>query len=1143
MPMPSPVEAAPPLEPAHLVEPAVALVEQWLQTSHSIPVAGQAAQLTALLADPHGLEFAVGFIDGVIRPEDPRAAADQLRRLARDVPRSIPPHLRAGLRLAAAGARVAPQLVVPVVRRALRAMVGHLVVDASDRALTRQLSRLTRDGAKLNVNLLGEAVLGRCEADRRLAQLLDLVHRPDVDHISVKVSAVIAPHSPWAFDEAVDDICARLTPLYRAAHVAGCFINLDMEEYRDLRLTTAVFRRLLDADDLLTMRAGIVLQAYLPEALPTLRDLTDWSSARVARGGAPIKVRVVKGANLPMEVVESQLRGWPRATWSTKQQTDSHYLRLLNQALRPEHTQAVRIGIAGHNLFDLAWAWLLATERGVQHQVEVEMLLGMAPAQAEAVRRTTGSLLLYTPVVHPQHFDVAISYLVRRLDEGASPQNFLSAVTGLADEPALFARERDRFTASVTAMDEAVPVTFRTQDRTQHPSPAHSPSPFTNEPDTDPALPANLAWGRAVLARLPLPPDDLAAHRITTPDALETTVDKAIRSATGWADLGAAGRAQILRRAADELSARRADLLAVMADECGKTLDQGDPEVSEAIDFARWYADCAEQLDHLDGATQVPPRLIVVTPPWNFPLAIPAGSTLAALAVGASVIIKPAPQAERCGVAMVEALWAAGVPRDVLQVALVPEGTLGQALISDPRVDRVVLTGGYETAEMFLGWRPGLSLLAETSGKNAIIVAPSADVDLAVKDVVASAFGHAGQKCSAASLVILVGQVARSRRFREQLIDAVESLAVGWPDDPRSQVGPLITPAAGKLADALTRLEAGQSWWVEPRPLDDSGRLWSPGVRGGVRPASEFARIEYFGPVLGVMAAETLDEAIAWQNAVDYGLTAGLHTQQPADVTRWADRVQAGNLYVNRGITGAIVRRQPFGGWKKSAVGPGAKAGGPNYLLALSDWVSAPAAPSGPITSAGLALLAQHITLSRDERDFLDRAFRSDARAAAELGAAHDPTGLEVEANLLRYRPTPVLVRVGADASPSQVLRVVGAGLALGADKGSPIVVSCAGTLPGDVVRALAVAGVRVRPRDHDWVSRLGHPHHRVRLIGIDRADVAREVGARADVALYDQPVTESGRLEGLVFVHEQAVCVTNHRFGEVRGLSDAVSG
>ena len=384
--------------------------------------------------------------------------------------------------------------------------------------------------------------------------------------------------------------------------------------------------------------------------------------------------------------------------------------------------------------------------------------------------------------------------------------------------------------------------------------------------------------------------------------------------------------------------------------------------MSEAIDFANYYASLAVSLDSVDGAAASPVALTVVTPPWNFPVAIPAGSVLAALAAGSAVIIKPAPQAARCGAVLVDALLSAGVPADALQLVNVSEGELGQRLVADPRVGRLILTGAFDTATLFRQFRRDLPLLAETSGKNAIVVTPSADIDLAVRDVVRSAFGHAGQKCSAASLAILVGSVATSARFRAQLVDAVTSLTVAWPSAATSQMGPVISPPEGKLLEALTTLSPGERWLVEPRQLDETGRLWSPGVKDGVAPGSPFHLTEYFGPVLGIMSADSLGHAIELQNATPYGLTAGLFSLDPGELAQWCDSVEAGNLYINRGTTGAIVRRQPFGGWKRSSVGAGTKAGGPNYLVGLTDWVSRPstatavAGPARRVAAGGGAL-------------------------------------------------------------------------------------------------------------------------------------------------------------------------------------------
>ncbi|MGV8894933.1 MAG: proline dehydrogenase family protein [Rhodoglobus sp.] len=1142
-----------------LADETIATVRRWLTESSAVQADVSAERLAGVLKDPNGLAFTIGFVDKVVRPHDLRVAGRNLEKLSHTIPSFLPWYLRAAIVAGGGFAPLIPWPIVPISRWVLRRMVSHLVVDATPDKLTKTLESLRGQGVRLNLNLLGEAVLGDDEANRRLAGTRELLERDDVDYVSIKVSSVASQLSMWAFDEMVAEVVERLTPLYElaAASPTAKFINLDMEEFKDLDLTIAVFETLLDQPQLQNLEAGIVLQAYLPDALAALQGLTEWATSRRERGGAGIKVRVVKGANLAMEHVDAAVHGWPVATWSSKQESDTNYKRVLDWAFTPERTDAVRIGVAGHNLFDVAYAWLLAKQRNVASRVEFEMLLGMATGQADAVKRDVGGLLLYTPVVHPHEFDSAISYLVRRLEENASSENFMSGVFELADNPEVFAREEQRFLASLADMDDAVPASNRIQDRA-HTLEVPAGDGFFNEPDTDPSIAANRAWAREVLERSAhstLGVASIDAARVTDEQVLNRRIADTVKAGTRWGALPAAARAQILRDAGDVLAAYRGRLIEVMASEAGKTVAEGDVEVSEAIDFARYYAERALELDEITDATYTPPRLTVVTPPWNFPVAIPAGSVLAALAAGSGVIIKPAGLARRCGAVMVEALWEAGVPRDVLTLLEVGERELGQQLVSHPAVDRVILTGGYETAELFRSWRADLPLVAETSGKNAIIVTPSADLDLAVADVVRSAFGHAGQKCSAASLVILVGSVGSSERFRRQLVDAVTTLRVGYPQDPTTQMGPIVEPAHGKLLHALTTLSEGEHWLVQPKKLDETGSLWSPGVRAGVVAASEFHLTEYFGPVLGVMTAATLDEAISLQNAVDYGLTAGIHSLNVAEVEKWLDTVEAGNLYVNRGTTGAIVRRQPFGGWKRSTVGTSAKAGGPNYLLTLGTWGAVEAEPRNDIMLPGISeQVASVIKKAQSGLDFPEfdrvrRAAQSDENAwTAEYGVARDVSALGVERNVFRYRPVPVTIRLSEGEPLGHLVRL----LAAASRAGSAVDISSAIPLPTALVQTFGdTLGGNLGPvlvsehtveSDESWLNRVRTlDASRVRLIGGDPLALAEALNGSVDIAVWSGPVTTSGRIEMLPFLHEQAISITAHRFGnpdpEMAGL------
>ena len=480
-------------------------------------------------------------------------------------------------------------------------------------------------------------------------------------------------------------------------------------------------------------------------------------------------------------------------------------------------------------------------------------------------------------------------------------------------------------------------------------------------------------------------------------------------------------------------------------------------------------------------------------PPWNFPVAIPSGGVFAALAAGNAAILKPAPEAPGCAEIVAECCWSAGLPRGLVSFLRTPDDDVGRHLVAHRGVHAVILTGAYDTARMFLSWKPEMRLLAETSGKNAMVITPNADIDLAVADLVASAFGHSGQKCSAASLAICVGDTYTSRRLRRQLADAVTSLKVGSSTEIATTMGPTINEPDGKLLRALTRLDDGEEWLVEPRRLGP--QTWTPGVRLGVRPGSWFHRTECFGPVLGLVQAESLDAAIAIQNSTAYGLTGGIHTLDPAEIRQWTDAADVGNAYINRPTTGAVVSRQPFGGWKRSSVGPGAKAGGPNYVARLGIW--------HPVDTG----------LGDDE--WLAAAHASDEAAwQTEFGVEHDPSGLFCESNVLRYRPMPrMALRAEADATPRDVARVRAAARRCNV----PLIDSHAAHETGaEFAARLSSLGVQ-----------------RVRVLGSCTHDL-RAAANEAGVHIADDPVTAEGRVELLHYLREQSVSCTTHRYGNV---------
>jgi len=872
-----------------------------------------------------------------------------------------------------------------------------------------------------------------------------------------------------------------------------------------------------------------------------------------------------------MERIEAAQHGWPQAPYETKAEVDANYKRMLEYGCRPEHAEAVHLGVASHNLFDIAYGLVLRDVHHVEPWVEFEMLEGMANHQARAVQGRAGGLLLYAPVVRAEDFHSAIAYLVRRLDENTAPENFLRHVFDLEPGSAEWAAERDRFLAAFGIMAELADAPRRLQDRKVEADapPVRRPfeAKFENDPDTDWTLAANRAWIEDVVPRwrerspevIPLQvggefrggaqegqgrdpsrPGRLAYRfALANPDDVDRALTVARAAQPAWATLRTAERDARLEACAAELGRRRGDLIGAMILDGAKTVTEADAEVSEAVDFARYYArTLRETAGELDDCRMEPLGVVVVTPPWNFPLSIPAGGVLAALAAGNAVVLKPAPEAVLVGWWLANCLWDAGIPREVLQFLPCPDDEIGRGLVTDARVAGVILTGSVETARLFLGWRPDLTLFAETSGKNAIIITSLADRDQAIRDLVRSAFGHNGQKCSAASLAICEAEVYDDPDFRRQLRDAAASLGVGQAWEPASRITPLTQTPGAALRRALTVLDEDEEWLLEPRPATDNPRLWSPGIKLGVRPGSFFHRTECFGPVLGLMRAADLDQAIALANATPFGLTSGIQTLDDRETARWVDRIEAGNLYVNRPITGAIVGRQPFGGWKASSVGPGAKAGGPNYVLQLARWsqMTRPASDDESLPEPTAAMLERCLAELSDAeaRALVAASAASYARAwRRHFSREHDPSAIRGERNAFRYRPCRRVIARGTTARPEAAAALC------------------------QVILAACVAGARLTlslsPDSQPWawlgecsevelvveaeagfVERLAH-HDAERVRVCEPISTAARAAANGmGVTIIDVPVLANGRLELRWYLREQTVSRVLHRYGSV---------
>ena len=1153
------------------------------------------AKITRMMEDPLGKAMTMALADQAFRSQQPVRIADQLKHIIDQygVPHYFSAWEQAGLSLGALMGAYVPQLIVPVIIAKLRHDTQDVILPSEEDEFRAYLHKRYTSGTRLNLNQLGEAVLGEAEAERRLDAYLTLLARPDVEYISVKISSIVSQISLLAFDQTVEAIKTRLRALYRVAlaneYITPSgqgiqkFVNLDMEEYRDLHLTVEAFTQVLSEEEFLAHTAGIVLQAYLPDAYPIQHKLTQWAQQRVRQGGAPVKLRIVKGANLAMERVEAAQRGWEQAPYLTKHEVDANYKRMVRYGCQPQQAQAVNLGIASHNLFDIAYGLLLRAHNGVEEYVEYEMLEGMANHQARAVQQQAGGLLLYAPIVKQEDFHSAIAYLVRRLDENTAEENFLHDLFGLEVGSPNWDKQKNAFLAAVQEQEQEqnqdrISVgPRRTQNRATPIPRMAADMPFTNEPDTDWSLRHHQHWIATIIKRWgssepePIPlqiggmliaesytgegfdpsrPGQLA-YRYTqaTQEQINTALDEAVQAQANWAVTSVTERKQLLVRCAEVLTRDRGEFIGAMLLDGGKAAVEADAEISEAIDFANYYARCLDDLaTQFTDCAFCPLGTVLIAPPWNFPLAIPCGGVLAALMAGNTVILKPAPEAVLVSWQMCNTLWEAGVPQTVLQFVPTSDDAVGQSLVTDDRVDAVILTGAYATGRLFQSWKPDLTLLAETSGKNSIIITALADHDQAIKDLVHSAFSHAGQKCSAVSLAVLEAEVYDNPTFLRQLWDAAASLHVGSAWDVSSKVTPLIRQPGPELHRAQTKLEEGESWLLEPRQIDNNPQLWSPGIKLGVKPGSFFRTTECFGPVLGLIRAENLNDAISIVNDSEFGLTSGIQSLDEREIAQWKERIEVGNAYINRSTTGAIVRRQPFGGWKNSVFGSGAKAGGPNYVLSLGRWQQKKLPlqqlePSPAISTLLQKLISighEHAFLTEEEADLLRASAQSYAYAwQTHFSREHDPSQVLGESNVFRYRP---LKKMECRVADNDSWLTVGQAILAAAICQVSLTISIAPKAP--ILPALAAIKTDELFSENEEVfsQRLSESDaERLRVLSPTSRHI-REAANAAHIPIISEPILANGRLELRLYLREQTVSHTIHRYGNIIDASLVIS-
>jgi RHH-type proline utilization regulon transcriptional repressor/proline dehydrogenase/delta 1-pyrroline-5-carboxylate dehydrogenase len=947
--------------------------------------------------------------------------------------------LRAGL--AASRQRLVSPLATSLIRRQMLAFAQRFIFGRDAAAALPKLRKLRKRGLGFTLDVLGEASVGDAEAEdyqQRYLKLLDGLQRevaawrPDsvIDraawgpvprvNVSIKITSLFSQIDPLNFRGSADAVKDRLRPIFSKAQETGAFVNLDLEQFRYRDLTFIVFKELLEEDEFAGYdEAGVVVQAYLRDAEHDIRGLIDWARERER----VITVRLVKGAYWDYETVQSAQEGWPAPVFTHKPDSDVTYERITRLML--EHPAQIRSAFASHNVRSLANAIATAEALGLPKDAyELQMLHGMGEPIKVAIRKLGLRLREYAPV---GELIPGMAYFVRRLLENTANESFLrlTFADGENQERLVCAPQPS---PDVDRSPQRVPSSGLTD--------VTFPGPFTNQPHADFSRPENVAAFATALERVrsgeavaglgkhwPLWIGGEAvesAEQLTSVDpampgrvvgtasyGAEEQAQHALAAArTGFASWRAAppaDRAALLFRAAELMRAELFELAALEVFEAGKTWREADADVGEAIDFLEYYGREILRLEAEgrlanggDGESEDalrPLGVALVVAPWNFPLAILTGMTSAALVAGNAVIVKPAGPTPVIAAQLVRILHAAGAPAGTVNYLPSPGGTVGDALVRHPDIELIAFTGSkdvglhiIETAAAHPS-RGGIKrVIAEMGGKNALIVDADADLDVAVLESVVSAFHFQGQKCSAASRIIVLD--GAYDEFLARFVDAARSLAIGPPDDPASRMGPVITATAKATIEGY--IEQGKR---EGRPVliteppsggwPGDGFYVGPHIFADVAPEAVIAQEEIFGPVVAVMRARDMDEALEIANGTQYALTGGLISRSPATIARVRREFLVGNLYINRGTTGALVERQAFGGFKMS--GMGSKAGGPDYLAQFMGCGTAAALGAGTPTTALRGIECPQPTVAVRKLD-REAAYHVIGRAAATRG-------------------------------------------------------------------------------------------------------------------------------------------------------------
>lgn len=869
---------------------------------------------------------------------------------------------------------LAPSLMAGAIKKNVTAMAKMFITGENPQEALAVLKKARKNNLTFTVDILGEATLSEKEALEYQKRYMDLIEWlakdaqswseiPQLDrdadgpipkiNVSVKMTALYSQINDKAWDETKTILKNRLRPLFKRGMELGVFINLDMEHYAVKHLTVEVFKELINEPELRNYRFfGCVVQAYLRDSFQDIKELTDFARQR----GTPFTIRLVKGAYWDSETIESKQRDWPIPVYTIKAESDANYEQCALYIL--ENYKHIRVALASHNVRSLSAALVKAEQLGLpKNAFEIQMLYGMA----EPIKKTFADMGYrvreYAPV---GELIPGMAYLVRRLLENTSNESWLrgkfaesKTTAELLKDPSVGLTPTSPIPQKTHAFNNEPFLDFAVEEVRTNTEKAVAELNLSLPKTVQPVIDGKVLKSENIFRRLnPSNTAKVVAEvQMATIEMAEAAMQSAHKAYNTWKKVSAFNRAAYLDRAADLMAKNKYKLMATQIIEVGKPWAEADGDVAEAIDFLRYYANHMREMQkplrvgHAPGEIShymyKPRGVVAVIAPWNFPLAILTGQVAAAIVTGNTVVMKPAEQSSLVAQGLMDILKQVGLPAGVVQFLPGYGEEVGDYIVKHKNTTTIAFTGskavGLLIARNASVVQPGQQhvkrCIIEMGGKNAVIVDNDADLDEAVDGVLYSGFGFSGQKCSAASRVIVLQDVYE--KFVERLVEAASSLQIFSAENPKAYLGPVVDEEAHQRLLGVID-QAAQKYKILYKSTAPTGGYFVPiTIIGDAKGNDDVAQNEFFGPIMTVLKAKDLDEAIQIANSTEYALTGGMYSRSPANIEKVKEELEVGNMYINRGITGAMVDRHPFGGFKMSGIG--SKTGGPDYLKQFTE--------------------------------------------------------------------------------------------------------------------------------------------------------------------------------------------------------------